>query len=270
MIGALRTRNDERLYWLTVGTLIALAWAIAIFLGTSEDARYAGHSALAEHVHAGAPGAHATLPGALAFAAFVGGWTAMTVAMMLPTALPLITLFRVAVSRRPERAGLVLRLIGGYLGVWALFGVLLYLADAGIHRAVAGVPLLAAGTGYLLPVVLLAAGVYQFTPLKDRCLQECRSPLTFIAGHWTGVAPAREALRLGARHGVFCLGCCWTLMLVMFALGVAHLPGMLVLGAVMAAEKSMPWGRRLVAPVGVVLVLSAVALAAQGTLARLR
>jgi predicted metal-binding membrane protein len=269
VIGALRTRNDERLYWLAIGTLIALAWVIAFVLGTSEYARYAGHSTLAEHVHAGASGAHA-LPGALAVAAFVGGWTAMTVAMMLPTALPLITLFRVTVGRRPERAGLVARLIGGYLGVWALFGVLLYLVDAGIHRAVAGVPLLAAATGYLLPVVLLAAGAYQFTPLKDRCLQECRSPLTFIAGHWTGVAPAREAVRLGARHGVFCLGCCWALMLLMFALGVAHLPGMLVLGAVMAAEKSMPWGRRLVAPVGVVFVLSAAALAAQEVLARLR
>jgi predicted metal-binding membrane protein len=289
VIGALRTRNDQRVYGLAIGAVIVLAWAIVALLGTSEYARYAGHSALVRHDHgaasrtqsarsshphyapgvhddAGARGERASLPVTLGFGIFVGAWTTMTVAMMLPTALPLVTLFRATVARRPRHEGLVFLLIAGYLSVWVMFGILLYLVDAAIHQVVVALAALVGATGYFLPLALLTAGLYQFTPLKDRCLQECRSPLTFIAGHWRGVAPATEALHMGAWHGVFCLGCCWTLMLVMFVVGAAHLPAMLVLGAVMAAEKSMPWGRRLVAPAGAVLILAALALAVQGSI----
>jgi len=108
---------------------------------------------------------------------------------------------------------------------------------------------------------LLLAGLYQFTPLKDRCLQKCRSPLSFVAEHWRGGSERLDAMRLGFRHGLFCLGCCWTLMLLMFAVGGVNLGWMLGLGAVMAAEKSAPWGRLLVTPVGVALIVLAVVLA---------
>jgi predicted metal-binding membrane protein len=105
---------------------------------------------------------------------------------------------------------------------------------------------------------LLVAGLWQFSPLRDRCLDECRSPLGFVMNRWRGVAERREALLLGMAHGAFCVGCCWSLMLVMFGVGVGSVTLMLVLGGITAIEKNLPWGRRLTQPVGIALVLAAV------------
>jgi predicted metal-binding membrane protein len=102
--------------------------------------------------------------------------------------------------------------------------------------------------------ILLVAGAYQFTPLKHHCLDKCRSPLSFIMGHWRGQGESREALRLGAHHGLFCLGCCWSLMLLMFAVGVGNIAWMVALGAILAVEKNVSWGRRLSAPLGIALL----------------
>jgi predicted metal-binding membrane protein len=98
------------------------------------------------------------------------------------------------------------------------------------------------------------AGLYQFTPLKYQCLDKCRSPLSFIMGHWQGSHEQAQAFRLGVHHGIFCIGCCWSLMLLMFVVGMANIGWMLALGIVMAVEKNMPWGRRLSAPLGAVLL----------------
>ena len=102
----------------------------------------------------------------------------------------------------------------------------------------------------------MVAGLYQFSPLKYRCLDECRSPLGFVLNRWRGVAERREAFGLGIAHGLFCVGCCWSLMLVMFAVGLGSLAWMLVLGVITAIEKNVPWGRRLARPLGVVLLLA--------------
>ncbi len=104
------------------------------------------------------------------------------------------------------------------------------------------------------------AGLYQFTPLKYHCLDKCRSPLSFIMEHWHGRHDRAQALRLGVRHGLYCLGCCWSLMLLMFAVGLGSLGWMLVLATVMAIEKNIPWGRWLSAPLGVFLLVWGVAL----------
>ena len=98
------------------------------------------------------------------------------------------------------------------------------------------------------------AGIYQFTPLKYHCLDKCRSPFSFISAHWSGGNESAQSLRLGLDHGLFCVGCCWTLMLLMFGVGAGNLGWMLLLGGVMAVEKNMPWGRRLSSPLGVFLV----------------
>src|SRR6266446_3475833 len=103
-------------------------------------------------------------------------------------------------------------------------------------------------------VTLAGAGVYQFSSLKYRCLEKCRSPLSFITEHWHGRGERGQAFILGVHHGLFCVGCCWLLMLLMFAVGVGSLGWMLALGAVMALEKNMPWGRRVSAPLGVALL----------------
>jgi predicted metal-binding membrane protein len=98
------------------------------------------------------------------------------------------------------------------------------------------------------------AGLYQVTPLKYYCLEKCRSPLHFVVTHWQGRRDRLQAFRLGVRHGLFCVGCCWSLMLLVFAVGVGNLGWMLMLGAVMALEKNLPWGRWFSALVGALLV----------------
>jgi len=241
MIGALRTSGDARWYRLALGTLILTAWVVLAVWGASPSAGLLHHGEVA----------HSPLHPLLALAIFTAGWTVMTVAMMLPGTVPLLNVFRLMTAPRQDGAGLMLRLGAGYLAVWALFGVVAFLGDLALHEAVHALPVLGRA---IAPGVFLAAGLYQFSGLKERCLIECRSPYAFVASRWHGQAPRWDAWRLGLHHGAFCLGCCWVLMLVMFAVGVAHLGWMLALGAVMAAERALPWGRRLTRPAGAALI----------------
>ena len=103
--------------------------------------------------------------------------------------------------------------------------------------------------------------IFQFSRLKYACLDKCRLPLGMVMEHWCGSGERRQALRLGLRHGMFCVGCCWALMLLMFVVGTGSVGWMMLLGAVMAAEKNLPWGRRLSAPLGVGLVVGGLAIA---------
>ena len=180
----------------------------------------------------------------------------MTFAMMLPTSLPIITLFYSLTHKRPDRGLLVGLLIIGYLGIWTLVGFFIHLGDLLIHQAVAQIAWLGANTWVIGTATLAVAGIYQFTGLKYRCLEKCRSPLSFITEHWQGRHEKAQALRLGVHHGLFCIGCCWSLMLLMFSVGVGNIAWMLALGIVMAIEKNAPWGRRISAPLGVYLLLS--------------
>ena len=231
--------------------LIALAWATLWGWGQSPYGRYLNHQYLDEV----ARGDGAWL------AVYVAGWTLMTVAMMLPTSLPLITMFRVVTRQRPDGRRLVALLLLGYLGIWTLFGVTIHAADLVVHAIVAQATWLQDHPWVLGAATLILAGVYQFTPWKYVCLEKCRTPRSFIMQYWRGRNDRRNALRLGLHHGLFCVGCCWTLMLLMFSVGVGNLGWMLVLGAIMAIEKNVPWGRRLSAPLGVALVMWGVVLA---------
>jgi predicted metal-binding membrane protein len=103
--------------------------------------------------------------------------------------------------------------------------------------------------------VLAIAGLFQFSSFKYHCLDKCRTPFSFIAEHWHGAAPRFGALRLGIDHGIFCVGCCWAIMLLMFVVGTGSVGWMLMLGAVMAVEKNVRWGRKLIAPLGLGLLL---------------
>jgi predicted metal-binding membrane protein len=123
---------------------------------------------------------------------------------------------------------------------------------------VAALPPLAAYPQVIIAVTLLVAGLWQFSPLRDRCLEECRSPLGFVMNRWRGVSERTESFAMGVAHGAFCIGCCWSLMLVMFGVGLGSLTVMLALGGFTAVEKNLPWGRRLTRPLGVGLVLAAV------------
>jgi predicted metal-binding membrane protein len=165
------------------------------------------------------------------------------------------------VADRANAAWLVTLLIGGYLAAWMLFGVAVHLASRVLQSLASRSVWLTTHPWVATSAIFLVAGVYQFTPWKYACLDKCRSPMSFVVQHWSGKRPAADALRLGFHHGAFCVGCCWSLMLLMFAVATGGLGWMLVLGIVMAAEKNLPWGRRLSAPLGAVLVVAAVAIA---------
>jgi predicted metal-binding membrane protein len=228
---------------------IAFAWAVAV---AAEATGRAG----ALHTHSLIEGGPSLWTALLLF---LLAWQAMVVAMMLPSALPLIRLFE-AVSRSQDQVHRVRgAFLGGYAAVWTGFGAVAFLADADLHHAVDGAPWLAARPWLISAGTLALAGAFQFSDLKDKCLSKCRHPAPYLLGHYrrgTG-----GAFRLGFGHGVFCLGCCWALMLVMFVAGVATLWWMAALTAVMVYEKTGRYGRELTPLVGVALLaLAAIAL----------
>jgi len=233
----------RRPFTLFFGGLIGLAWLTLAVWGQSPYSRYLDHHSL-EQVRGG---------GQLMLV-FVAGWVVMLVAMMLPTTLPLLVLFNRLTLSRVDRPRLIGLLVLGYLSVWTVFGLFVYVGDGLVHEAVARSAWIADHVWALGGVTLLIAGIYQFTSLKYHCLEKCRSPFSFITQHWRGRDESAQAFLLGTHHGLFCVGCCWTLMLVMFAVGVGNFGWMLVLGGVMAIEKNLTWGKRLSTPLGVVLI----------------
>jgi len=252
-----RVRAD-RLFFGLIALLIVLAWLGLWLWQQLPQGRFLSHEEIAGAESLG--GGYLTLLGL-----FVAGWTLMTVAMMLPTSLPLVAFFRTFVRARPNPVLLVSLLVVGYVGVWAAFAGLAHLGDIGVHETVSRIGVLEANAWIISAGTFLVAGMYQFTALKYRCLDKCRSPVGFVMQNWRGGRERWDAFRLGVRHGLFCLGCCWALMLLMFAVGLGNIGWMLVLGAIVAAEKNMPWGRRLSVPLGIVLVGSGLMLALAGT-----
>ncbi|HWP93180.1 MAG TPA: DUF2182 domain-containing protein [Thermodesulfobacteriota bacterium] len=185
---------------------------------------------------------------------FVLGWTVMTVAMMLPTSLPVIATFHTLAGSRPDRLLLVALVIIGYLIIWVLFGILIYLGYQLLHWVLGNIPWLGHQELAGAPFLLILAGAFQFTSLKYRCLDKCRSPFSFVIEHWQGRNEKWNSFRLGVDHGVFCVGCCWALMLLMFVVGFGSLGWMFILAIVMAIEKNTSWGRRFSKPLGIILI----------------
>jgi predicted metal-binding membrane protein len=248
--------------------LTATAWLALWLWGQSPYGHYLDHGSWAEIGVAGSfcralPGGPNALTGSLV----VGGWILMLSAMMLPTTLPLLDIFRRLTVRRADRRWLTALVIIGYLAVWGVFGLAAHLADWGVVVAARQSDWLVANVWVIGAAVLAIAGGYQFTELKYRCLDKCRAPLGFVIAHWCGSGEKSQAFLLGIRHGAFCVGCCWCVMLLMFVVGSANVGWMLALGAVMAAEKNLPAGRRLAAPIGAVLLLAAVLVALAGATA---
>ena len=145
-------------------------------------------------------------------------------------------------------------MLGGFFVAWFGFGILAHAADEALQWSVLRLPWLLAHGWVVGAAVLASAGAFQFSALKYRCLEQCHTPFSFIMQRWHGRAPRREAWRIGVDHGLFCIGCCWALMLIMFVVGTGNLGWMLVLAAVMAAEKNLPGGARLRLPIGLGLI----------------
>ncbi len=190
---------------------------------------------------------------------FVGVWVVMMAAMMFPSVAPTVALYSRLVRRRAPVAPLVFA--AGYLLTWVVPGLLAYGVSGG-GRSLLGGELYWNGAGrWIAGGTLLVAAVYELTPLKDVCLAKCRSPLGFLLGSWRD--GLRGALEMGARHGAWCVGCCWALMASLFALGVMSVAWMAFVAALIAAEKTLPWGRAVTyGTASLLLVLAVLLLAA--------
>jgi predicted metal-binding membrane protein len=246
--------------WLpAVAGLIAMAWLTLAIWEQSPYGRFLDHGrwteiGLAGNLCQALPAGAILLPALL----YVGGWLLMTVAMMVPTVLPLLALFARVVQGRLDRGTLMALLVVGYLSVWGAFGLLAHAADLTLHAVLAGNAFLTFN-GWIVGVIVLAiAGAFQFSKLKYRCLDKCRTPFSFLNEHWRAGAVRRQSFLLGMHHGIFCVGCCWAIMLLMFVVGTGGVGWMLAIGALMAIEKNVAPGRRLSAPLGAGLLLGSV------------
>ena len=179
-------------------------------------------------------------------------WAVMMTAMMLPSAAPLIMLVIGTYRRRGERARLLTLAFGsGYLIAWTAFSAAAALLQFALHRAALLSPSMAATSALAGGAIFVAAGVYQWLPVKAACLMHCRSPLAFLGSHWR--QGAGGALAMGLHHGLFCIGCCWTLMLLLFAAGVMNLFWVGVIAAFVLVEKIARGGARIGRIAGVLL-----------------
>jgi predicted metal-binding membrane protein len=239
---------------------ILAAWAAAGI------AQVAGAAAVL-HGHAGAHDAADPLwvtvllpPFWLSAIAFLLAWQVMVAAMMLPSSLAMVRLFTLTARRQERSGGVVAAFLGGYAVVWAACGAAAFAADVALHRAGGTVAWFDAHPWVAPAVALAGAGAFQFSGLKDRCLDQCRHPGPFLMRHYR--RGPRGGFDLGRRHGLFCIGCCWALMALMLVMGAASLVWMAGLGAVMYYERVGRHGLRLTPVVGVSLIAWGILVAA--------
>jgi predicted metal-binding membrane protein len=195
---------------------------------------------------------------------FLGVWVVMMAAMMFPSVAPTVALYaRVTKERSPLRPWLF---AGGYLLTWATAGLVAYAVGVAATKILGETLAWDSAGRAIAGATLIVAAIYEVTPLKDVCLGKCRSPLGVLLGSW------REgrfgAVRMGAKNGAWCVGCCWALMTSLFALGVMSVSWMALVAGIIAVEKTVPWRRRLVtyATSAVLLVLGILVLAAPDAL----
>jgi predicted metal-binding membrane protein len=180
-------------------------------------------------------------------------WAAMMAAMMLPSATPFVLLYAAAARRSQSRPALAIYALGGgYLLVWSLFSLGATALQRILSQLLLLTPMMEPATPLAGATVLLMAGAYQLTPLKRVCLRSCRSPMSYLMSRWrTGVS---GAFRMGVEHGMYCVGCCWALMLVLFAGGVMNLTVILGLTLWVIVEKLAPFGEQSARLSGALLV----------------
>jgi predicted metal-binding membrane protein len=241
---------DRTVSWSILGglaILAAVAWLLTIWQA----------QAMGTLMNAGVPmslemGGSLGLSSAVLFLLI---WMVMMAAMMFPSVWPVVLIYAAVIRTRGR--GSVPLFVAGYLLAWEALGILAYAGYiwAGVALASASAERVALLTG----AVVIAAGLYQFTPLKRACLAHCQGPIEFLAAHWR--PGPWGALRMGVSHGTYCLGCCWGLMLALFALGVMDLRWMATVSAAIALEKLGPRHRLVPAAVGIGLVLLGIVIA---------
>jgi predicted metal-binding membrane protein len=243
-------RTLRRTAWAVTGGLAASAWLVLVVWDRSPWGRFLDHGTADEAV-----------AGAAALGVFVAAWVLMLAAMMLPTTAPLVALFARVVGERPDRRRLTATVLAGYTSVWVVAGLVAYVGDEVLHAVDDRWSVVGERGRLLVAAALAIAGAYQLTSLKQRCLTACRSPYGVLLSRWRGRSPLAEAYTIGTSHGRTCVGCCWALMVIMFAIGAGSLGWMLVLATVMTIEKTAPRGPLLTQPLGALLLAAGAVLA---------
>jgi predicted metal-binding membrane protein len=192
---------------------------------------------------------------------FMGMWVAMMVAMMFPAAAPMVVMY--GRMRRGDPPSVAL-FTGSYIVLWFVFGVGAYLLSAAVESAASRSEWVAMNWGRAGGALLVLAGVYQLTPLKDICLRHCRTPLSFVMTRWRDGRGG--AVRMGLLHGLYCMGCCWLLFLILIPLGVMNVAAMVAVAALVFAEKVVPHGRSVSLVASLVLGVYGVAIAVHPSL----
>jgi predicted metal-binding membrane protein len=247
--------------------LTALAWVYLIWL--AQNMTMAGMSMPAMPAMPDMPGMNMSAAVTPMLRAWTAGdfafiflmWAIMMVGMMTPSATPMILIYA-RVARQSAKDGKPLAATGwfafGYLLSWTAFSLLAAFAQGVLERAALLTPMMAAATHRVGGVVLIAAGLYQCTPLKDACLRQCQSPFAFIqsqGGFRKGIA---GSIRLGMRHGFYCIGCCWMLMALLFAGGVMNVAWIAAIAIFVLIEKAIPAGRTIARVAGAGLAVAGV------------
>ena len=184
---------------------------------------------------------------------YLGIWVTMMAAMMLPSAIPMVMLFA-KVSEQSERrpAAATALFVTGYLIAWTAYGLVAFALFRLVRAVDPGFLAWDRAGPEITGAAIVLAGIYQLTPLKSVCLRHCRTPLSFVMHHWHG--GALGAVRMGVEHGGWCIGCCWALMLLLFAVGVMSITWMVVIAAIVLAEKVLPIGEQFSRALAVVLI----------------
>ena len=181
-------------------------------------------------------------------------WAVMMTGMMLPSASPLVLLYGAAARRSGDETATrrIYALTAGYLFIWALFSIGASALQRGFSALLLMSPMMEGASARFSAALLLLAGLYQLTPIKLACLRACQSPLGFLMSRWRGGVSG--AFRMGLAHGAYCVGCCWALMLLLFAGGVMNLAVIAALTAFVAFEKLAPFGRHAARITGTLLI----------------
>ena len=188
-------------------------------------------------------------------------WAVMMIGMMTPSAAPMILIYarvgrRAAIAGKPFAASAWFA--AGYLLAWTAFSLAAISVQWALQRAALLTPMMESASNILGGIVLIAAGLYQWTPLKDACLSYCQAPLTFIMRHGGFRCEATGALTLGFRHGLYCIGCCWALMTLLFVGGVMNFFWIAALAVLVLFEKVVPFGRLVARLAGLALIAAGV------------
>jgi predicted metal-binding membrane protein len=243
-------KRDRLVVIASLAAIVAIAWAYTAHLSadmSAMDSMQTGQEMAGPFTQSWGPAD---------FIAMSVMWAVMMVAMMVPSAAPMVMAFA-SMDRRQRRGkdslGSTAIFAAGYAVIWSVFALATTVTQWGLHEATLLSPMMVLENAVLGSVLLIGAGAYQLSPLKSACLNQCRSPLGFLMNEWRD--GPKGALSMGLRHGAYCLGCCWMLMALLFVLGVMNLLWIAALSAFVLAEKIVPGSRWLSRSSGVLLMV---------------